>query len=135
MFGSVGLWDMLFGKRIPLTLPDGSARNVTEKWLQVMEASGKIARIPDSEIVRVHVLDPGSALLQLMQEPTSDPPSHYREETWRVGKDVSQETVDRFRDPVSRDLYVVIHNDGSKCRAVVTKREVWESAREAMDSM
>lgn len=32
MIGATGIWDGLFGKRIEITMPDGSKRRVTTKW-------------------------------------------------------------------------------------------------------
>lgn len=110
---SVGIFDDLFGKKVELEIPDKDGniikRTVTKKWLEKMQATGKIKI--NNDVVRVHMSDPMRADPYIVE--------------WAVGKDVSQEAVDRYRDKETGDLYVLIaYVEGERKTMIVTK-EYW----------
>lgn len=102
-----------FGKKVEVEIrgSDGKLKKVKipERQFDQWAAEGKIRRVD----CQAHILD--------VVVP-------YRVETWIVGKDVSQETYDRFKDE-SGHLYVVAYfRDGKQEMSVIAK-SLWEKHR------
>lgn len=142
---SVGFWDSLFGKRITLELPspDGTVRKVqvTEKWFQEMQRQGKVSPITGTT-VKVNVLDPmgGTDLSNLdapskLFEAVMEPKQEHLVETWTVGKEISHDQYQRFVDPQTQELYVLIKYDKGKRSRHTVPRSLWNQAKQMMDSI
>jgi hypothetical protein len=140
----LGLFDRLFGRKTTLEvpLPDGGSRTirVTERWLKEMVRLGKISPVGGQRIT-THILDPRAgmgALLGLPDEEVatlgqSTASEIYRVEQWVVGEDVPAELYNRFRDPETGDLYIlVIYKDGEPSTNAVHP-DVWRQAHAAME--
>jgi hypothetical protein len=116
---SVGIWDSLFGEKVSLEIPghDGTIirRQVTKRWLESMQQGGKMTQIPS---VRVHLIHPAGN----------------RDLDWVIGTDVSQETVDRFRDSETGDLYAMTYFQAGEPKMTVLKRSFWEKTIQLMDT-
>jgi len=108
---SVNFWDWLFGEKISIQLSDGSYRMVTQKWIEQMEQQGLMKKI-EKEVVTVHILDPLSDFLNKVASDTEQQ-DHYRQEFWVIGEDVPTEMVQKFRDPVTGDVYVLMDRSKS----------------------
>jgi len=109
---STGLFDYFFGERVTVEVPndDGKIirRSVTRQWLEKMEAEGTIREL--GEVVRVHHLAVDG----------------YVVEPWIVGRDVSIEDVQRFRDAVTHEMYVMsLFKNGEIVTYFLTK-DKWE---------
>ncbi len=91
---SVGIFDALFGRKIEVQIPgpDGAeiSRRVSQKWFDSMIHTGEIKPL---ESVRVNIFHPAG---------------NYAED-WIIGHRVDQESVDKFKDKVTGELYAVTH--------------------------
>jgi len=109
---SLGFLDAIFGKRVILEFsnPEGVRKvSVTEKWFKEMKHKGHISPI---STVRVHVLN--LTRIDVMK--------------WVIGKDVSQEDLEKFRDTSSNDLYAITHFEDGKPVINLMKKVLWEYA-------
>lgn len=111
----VGLWDRLFGERVTLEVPtpDGRTikRSVTKKWLEQMKAKRELRPI---DAIRVHMLDPLKG---------------YHVLDWIIGKDVPQESVEKFRDPGTDALYAMTWYEEGKAHIAVVRKDKWDDLR------
>ncbi len=113
---STGLLDYLFGEKVTVEVPgdDGQVirRRVTRKWLAKMEQDGKARRI-EGDVVRVqHLATDG-----------------YQVEHWVVGRDVSADDVQRFRDPKTGEMYAMSMFEDGKPTTYLLSKDKWESAK------
>lgn len=121
---SNGFFDYLFGKKVTFEITNSEGhiikRKVTKNWLDRMIASGNIS-IEKNEMVRAHILDP------LATNPII--------ENWQIGIDIDQESVDKYKDKHSRDIYVLIsYNDGVSTKMIV-KKQMWDNIFEQIASI
>jgi len=140
----MGFFDRLFGKKttIQLPKPDGSVREVkvTVRWFEEMERLGKVSPV-DGQTVKAHILDPQAGLGQalglaeeeLEELEMSNAVETYRVEEWTIGNEISAEQYRDFRDPGTRDLYVLIVYKAGKPSTHLLRREIWIQARTAME--
>lgn len=121
---SVGIFDYLFGRKITLEVPDNKGniikQKVTKKWMDKMVASGNIS-IEKNEMVRVHILDP------LVMHPVI--------ESWQVGLDIDQHSIDEYKDKQSGDIYVLISYNGGVPTKMIVKKEMWDDIFEQIASI
>jgi len=119
---SVGLWDSLFGDRVTIEVPSRNGqvikRQVTKRWLEQIQKEGKAREIKEP-LVRVHMLNPVGNTTQ----------------HWKIGQDIDQAAVDKFRDPESGDIYAMTSFENGEPQVHLLKRDLWEAARQAMDSV
>ena len=116
---SVGVFDAVFGKKVTINLtdPEGKPvqRVVTEKWLDKMAEEGKATPVvPDN-------------VLSVTEE-------EYRTH-WTIDKDVSQETVRKFRDEATGELYASLFFREGTPQVVVMTRASWEELRSTLQSV
>jgi len=132
---SISIIDWIFGKKYEIDMGDGKKRFVTAKWLERARSLG-LANEVHSEVIKVHILDP-YAELPSMFNPEMEEPGYYRREYWIIGKDITADTVAKFKDPTTGDLYVMYTNinDGEGIKPLAMTRELWENARNEMDSI
>ena len=132
---AINIFDWLFGKKIKIELGDGTKRTVTEKWFKKAEDLG-LAKKVDSEVIKVHILDPFADLAHALNPEIAEK-GYYRQEYWVVGKDIPSETVMKFKDPINGDLYIIFvkRNDETEISPFAMKRELWENAKQEMDSI
>ena len=119
----VGWFDRLFGKKLELEVPttDGRTvrRKVTGKWLDKMEAEGKIRKLA-SPVVSAHVLDPVRG---------------YYVAQWTVGQDIAEDAVDGFIDPDTNSVYVLSFFQAGRLQMRVVQKELWEQAYDATENV
>jgi hypothetical protein len=60
-----------------------------------------------------------------------DPAQPERVETWVIGKDVSVETYDQFKDEIGNLYAIVQYQDGKSSKLVVTK-PIWDFAKQSV---
>ncbi len=109
--------DELFGERVELEIPGPGGitkRSVTKKWLAQMQAEGKIAKVANRPLIQVH-------MLHLMHG--------YRVETWEIGKDVSADIVERFRDAEKHALYAITLSKSGEPERHVIPKSAWEDLK------
>lgn len=51
---------------------------------------------------------------------------------WIVGRDIPRETYERFVDPETGELYVVIHYDNGRSFTKIVPKSIWNTARLSM---
>ena len=113
----VGLWDMLFGKKMVAELPgpggsdDARRLRVSVKWFERMRREGKIAGAENAVFVYV-----------------TDPKGDYST-TLTVGKELNQEQVDALMDPATQALYAVTADSEGKPRTVFVPKKMWDRVR------
>ena len=115
-----GPLDRLFGKRVTLRIPgpDGTTRevSVTENWLAQQKQQGTMSQLQDDDIP-VHVADPFKGCY---------------ETTWKIGRDIAADTVDRRRDPKTGRLYaIVVYKDGSP-EMFLCDQATWAEAKQKL---
>ena len=54
-----------------------------------------------------------------------------RTEIWEIGKDVSKELYEKFKDPKG-DLYVSIHYERGEAQMDLATKQAWETIKAAM---
>jgi hypothetical protein len=122
MRSSVGLWDSLFGERMTIEVPGPNGqvikRQVTQKWLAQMRRAGRVKAV-EGPLVRVHMLNPLGNTTQ----------------HWKIGQDIDQAAVDKFRDPESGDIYGMTSFENGESQVHLLRRDLWEAARQAMNSV
>jgi hypothetical protein len=74
-----------------------------------MEQKGKISVLPE---VQVHMLNPGG--LEAI--------------TWFVGRDVSEENLEKFRDAITGNLYAMTHYKNGEPVTDLMHKDLWEYA-------
>lgn len=120
---SIGFWDTLFGKKIVMEIPGPNGkiikRKVSKKWLEKMKEEGQVKEIKD-KMIRVHMINPVSG--------TS---VGY----WTIGEDVDEETVNKFCDPETGDLYALTSFEKGEPKISVLKKDFWEKSKKLMDSI
>lgn len=113
---STGLFDFLFGEKVTIEVPgkDGKIlrRKVTRAWLERMEREGK-ARKTQEDVVRVHHLATHG----------------YEVEHWVVGRDVSVDDCERFRDPDTQELYAMSMFEDGQPKMYLLNKDKWEIAK------
>lgn len=118
-----GFWDSIFGKKIIIEVPGPNGqiikRKVTQRWFEKMKSTGRIKEIKEG-MVRVHMINPVSG---------------YSIEHWIVGKDVDVETVNKFRDLKTGDLYAMTAFENGQPKIRVLKKDFWEKTKKLMDSV
>jgi hypothetical protein len=98
--------------------PDGKVvkRSVTRKWLEQMQAEGRISQV-DQSVITVHMLDVVKG---------------YYVTSWIVGTDVTDETAAKFRDASTDALYAMkLFRDGQPQTHVLVKH-IWDEAKQRM---
>ena len=143
----VDWWDKQFGTWIELEalMPDGTIKKVpvTKKWLEKMQAEGKIEEVETSvgKRIKVHVLDlysrakatrvafEANDYAAIEKTLGKDP---YRVEYWTVGKEISAVEYDRVRDPKSGDIFAIYDEVEGKGMGTFMPKESWEKARKIM---
>ncbi|HEV7165031.1 MAG TPA: hypothetical protein VGO35_06545 [Gammaproteobacteria bacterium] len=100
----------LFGKKVTIIGHDKNGkpfeREVSERQLKGWEAKGKLSKV---EAVEVHVLDPkGDYSTQ-----------------WLVGKDISPELLEKFRDSASGALYAITIYKAGVPETMLAAKEKW----------
>jgi len=120
---SIDFWDVLFGEKITIEIPGPEGkiikRKVSKKWLEKMKSEGQAKEIKD-EMIRVHMINPVSG----------DSIEH-----WTIGKDIDEETVNKFRDPETGDLYALTSFENGQPKRSVLKKDFWEKSKKLMDSI
>src|ERR1051326_3698236 len=118
---SVGFFDSLFGEKLTIELPraDGTLgkRTVTKKWFEQMQREEKIRELTQPA-VRAHILSPAG----------------YRIQHWVIGQDIDDQQYERFRDPDTGELYVLLSFEAGEQRQHVLVRGLWEEAKAKMDA-
>lgn len=51
---------------------------------------------------------------------------------WIVGKDIPRETYERFVDPETGELYVVMHYENGQSLKKIVPKKTWDTARRSM---
>lgn len=115
---SVGLLDKLFGEKVVVTLPqqDGTSRQrtVTRKWLERVEAEGKIQR-QDAAGVPVRMLGL----------------TGYETEHWTIGEELTQEEYDHFFDQGAGAVHAMrMMREGSPVTYLLAKQQWLEMKKE-----
>jgi len=142
----MGFFDRLFGKKVTIQLPgpDGSVREVTvtARWVEEMERLGKMTPVA-GQTVKVHILDPQAGLggtLGLSEDEIeefgmSTAVQTYRVEEWTIGERISAEQYRAFRDPGTRDVYVLLVYEAGKPTTHLVRKEIWNQARAAIENV
>ena len=130
MMYCVSVVDALFGKRTLLEFPspDGTARRikVTERWLGDMAHQGKL-HPAEGVLVIAHVIDP-TALARLMVEPV-DSTALWFARLWTIGRDLSLQEYERWRDPETGRLYSYLKSEKGATTLQLVERRRWEALR------
>ena len=118
---SVGFWDSIFGDKILLELPNSDGkiikRKVSKRWLEKMKSEGQIK---DIDAIRVHMIDPDKG---------------YTIGHWIIGKDIDEDTVNKFRDKNTGDLYAITYYENGEPKVSVMIKSLWDETKEKMDSI
>lgn len=118
---SVGILDSLFGKRITLETADEKGtiikREVTKKWLEKMEQEGKMSTI-NKPLIKVHMLHVLNG---------------YKVLYWTIGEDIDENTVHKYKDPKTDDIYATTYFENGDPRVMVLNKQLWEDARTKME--
>lgn len=118
---AVGLWDYLWGDKVTIEIagPDNELikRKVTKRWFEVMQREGKMRELEN--VVRVHMLHVLNG---------------YNIQNWVIGQDIDAETVEKFRDSESDDIYAMTHYKDGEEQTQMLARNLWEKARREMDA-
>jgi hypothetical protein len=119
---SVGLIDGLFGKRITLEVPcpDGSVvqRQVTQKWFDRMVAEKKIS--PASQ----------DSVLVCMIGPYGE-----SRQTWIVGRDIDEKTVEEWADKQTNTIYVGTRYREGKAEYYYMRKPYWDQMKKLLESV
>jgi len=114
---SVGLWDSMFGKKVTIDVPNGQGgivkRTATEKFLNKMITQGKMARV-----IGVHIMNTITG---------------YEFRNWTIGEDISEDLVNRFSDPETGELYVIVAYVDGDPKTMVLQKSVYEEKCREMD--
>jgi hypothetical protein len=106
-----------FDKKVEVSVPDGRDGTriirVRQKQLDHWIAQGKLRKI---EGVTVHILDIGPD----------------RTEIWEIGKDVSREIYEEYKDE-NGHLYVSIHYEHGEPQVNVATKQAWDMIKAATD--
>ncbi len=131
----VGIWDYFFGETIELELHKGEKRIVSKKWFEQNKSEGLVQKI-DKDLVKVHILDPFAPLENLIHN-SEEEISHYRIEYWEIGKDISNELIDEYRDDETGEIYVLMakKEDNDTPKPMILKKSVWELGKNGMDGI
>ena len=118
---AVGLWDYLFGEKVTIEIPDPpnelKKRKVTKKWLERMEHEGLMNKLEN--VVRVHMLHVLSG---------------YTTQHWVIGEDIDAETVEKFRDSESDDIYAMTHYEQGEEQTHILRKHLWEESHRKLDA-
>lgn len=119
---STGLWDRFFGKKTTLEIPDQDGaiinRVVSIKWLSEMIRQGKIT--PVDNIILTHILDPLAK-------------DGYVAEHWTIGEDVSQDSVDKFINTKTKELYAMVVYKNGEGSTYLLKKEKFDEVLNAYE--
>ena len=122
-----GLVDALFGKRIALHVPgqDGTTQNVnvTERWLSDRERQSKTGPAEGSAVI-AHIIDP-EALARFVTDAGASVMWFAR--IWTIGRDLSMQEYQRWRDPETGGLYTYLKREGGSSSIVFVERQRWEA--------
>lgn len=128
--------------------------SMSDEWLKVdrvlmlriLEESGlaqkKMETSKSIKYVRVHILDPlGGAdisgiddlddLFQIFE----DHQYPYRVEYWVIGRDLTNEQAEKWKDPTTGDIYVIIHYQNGKPKTHVVSKSIWEQLKANLEKI
>lgn len=89
----------------------------------------------DAKSIRVHILDVLGGInkseIKDMDDLTQKlesviDKSFYRIEEWIIGKDISSEMVEKYRDPETNDIYCIVRYEKGKPSAYLLLKADWE---------
>ena len=115
----MGLWQSLFGKKVVLHGRDEGGKpfdvTVPEERFDEWKREGHLKKV---EMVEVHVQDPvrGDYIAR-----------------WEVGKDISVETVEKFKDPATDSLYAVIVYEAGEPQTSLVQHAKWSEIKLAVE--
>ena len=82
-----------------------------------MKAEGQIK---DIDAIRVHMIDSVRG---------------YSLGHWVIGENIDEDTVNKFRDITTGDLYAMTHYENGEPKVSVMSKSLWSETKERMDSI
>jgi hypothetical protein len=108
---AMGLFNKVFGKKVEVTLTDkdgiSRTKQILKSDLNKWERDGKLSRM---KTIKANV----AGL------------SGVRTEKWTIGIDVPKESVDKYADKLTGELYVGEHNEKGEPIQYLMMKDAWE---------
>lgn len=92
--------------------------------------------------VRVHILDPmGGVNISEIDDPDDlfqmielGKNKRYRVEQWIIGRDLTVEQANKWKDPKTGDIYMIVAYQDGKASSFAVSKSIWDQGKEKLDN-
>jgi hypothetical protein len=94
-------------------------RYVSKKWFDEMVGKNKIKKV-DVEVIKANILHPFKGC-------------YY--EFWKIGKDISEDLVDKYKDTDTNELYIFNLFKNGEEKIMCVKKELWDQGKKQIEHL